>query len=197
MPHHRLLHRDTTLWACTVRLGSKHQCHAKGKSNYLVPYINIFAASGLVDSPSSGSSWEHPCQDMWFPRSCGFRSSWHGSWQEGPPHPWEAIPQHCQCNTLGVKHALSLINSSISILIKHSIAWTCHSSKYDFMCFILCELNMVKILWLLLNSWIAQIRLKFVLEELRVILWNFWSYRNWEIDFIQKFSKWIYLKTYN
>jgi len=26
------------------------------------------------------------------------------------------------CNTLGVKHTLSLINSSISIIIKHSIA---------------------------------------------------------------------------
>jgi len=29
-------------------------------------------------------------------------------------------------------------------------------------------------------------RLKYVLEELRTILWNFWSYRIWEMDFIQK-----------
>jgi len=35
------------------------------------------------------------------------------------------------CNTLGVKHALSLINSYISILIKHGISITSHKHTYN------------------------------------------------------------------
>ena len=38
------------------------------------------------------------------------------------------------CNTVGVKHGLSLTKACISIFIKHSITWACHPSKNVILC---------------------------------------------------------------